>query len=102
MDLSHSPSFMTLFRFRCVNAGSFSAVEHRFVLHYAVDEGKESIVAANAYVDAGMNMSSSLAVDYVAGYDGLTVRLFAAETLSAAVASVLCGTDAFLMREELY
>jgi hypothetical protein len=98
--LACSPDNGLLFLFG-VNAGSLPAVKHRLVLDDAVYESVESVITADTDIDAGMDMCASLAIDYVSGENDLAVCLLGSETLSGAVAAVLGGTDALLMREEL-
>ena len=50
---------------------------------------------------AGMHVRASLAHDDIARKHGLTVRFLDAQSLRAAVTSVLCGTDAFFMCKKL-
>jgi hypothetical protein len=66
-------------------------------LHYPVDQGKESIVAADANIDSGMHFGSSLTYEDASGCDLLTAKRFDAEPLGIAIAPVLTTTACFFM-----
>ena len=67
----------------------------------AVNQSEQGIVAADAAVGAGMNMSAALTVQDVARQNELTVRALRAKALRLAVAAVVGRTGALLMSEEL-
>ena len=71
-------------------------------LQDAVAGGKEGVVAALAYVDAGMDLGSSLTDKHVAREDELTVASLDAETLGLGISAVLGGAHTFFMSEKLY
>ena len=84
-----------------VNAYTSSAACDVFKLYLTVDESEQSIIGTTAYVVTGMNMSTSLTKDNVAGDYVGTVCLLNAKTLGFAVTAVLSGTYTLLMSEEL-
>ena len=62
---------------------------------------KESVILAQAYVGAGMEVGTALANQNVAGEDELTISALGAETLGFAVTTVAGGAYALLMSKEL-
>lgn len=84
-----------------VNADSLLAACDMLKLNNTIDKSEKSVVSADSDIVAGMNSSSSLSDDDIAGFNSLSVGLLNAETLSFAVASVLSRTNALLMSEEL-
>ena len=67
----------------------------------AVNQCKQGIIAALAYVDTGMNPGTALTVDDVAGFDELTVSPLCAKALGLGITAVLCGAHSLFMSEEL-
>jgi hypothetical protein len=63
----------------------------------AVGEREQGVVAADADIEAGVELRAALADDDVTGDDGLAAELLHAETLAARVATVLDGALSFLM-----
>lgn len=70
-------------------------------LDLTIDLSVESIVRADAYVYAGMNVSTSLSHDDVACNNRLSVSLLDTESLGFAVAAILGGTNTLLVSKEL-
>ena len=68
---------------------------------FAVGQCKEGIIAADAYIQAGMDLCATLPDEDVARQDELAVRTLRAEALRLAVAAVVGRTGALLMSEEL-
>lgn len=70
----------------------------RFVeTHLAVVESEEGVITPHADVFTGVETSSALAQDDITGNDGFAAKLFDAETLAVAIASVLRSTLSFFM-----
>jgi hypothetical protein len=84
-----------------VNAYTSSAACDVFKLNLAVDESEQGIIGTTTNIVAGMDVSTSLAKDDVAGDYVGTVCLLNAKTLGFAVTAVLSGTYTLLMSEEL-
>ena len=70
-------------------------------LDAAVHLGEQGVIAADAHVDAGMDMGAALADQNVSGQHKLTVSPLHAQPLRLRVAAIPGGTHALLMREEL-
>ena len=70
-------------------------------LNLTIDQSEQGVILAYANVFACANCGASLSDDDVAGYNGLTVCFLNAKTLGLAIATVLGGTDTFLMSKEL-
>ncbi len=84
-----------------VNAYTSSAACDVFKLYLTVDESEQSIIRTTTYIVAGMDVSTSLTKNDVAGDNVGTVCLLNAKTLGFAVTAVLSGTYTLLMSEEL-
>ena len=63
--------------------------------------GKQSIVAAAADVDAGMDVGPALTDEDIASQNMLAVGTLGPEALALGITAVLGRTDALLMGEEL-
>ena len=61
--------------------------------------GEQGVVSADAHVGAGMDLSSALSDEDIAGQDELTVCSFRSKTLRLTVAAVLGRTHTFFMSE---
>ena len=90
--------WLRLFRYG-INAHLFFAFAHFFKAYHAVGKGKQRIVAADAYVCAGVNFRASLANENVARKHRLPVAAFRAETFCLAVAPVVRRARTFFMSE---
>ena len=90
--------FLLLYR---VDAALGPLLAKALIANNTVDQSEESIISANAAVGARMDMCSTLTIQNIASQYKLSVRTFCAKTLGFAVASVVGGTCALLMREEL-
>ena len=84
-----------------VNANLLSTTGDMLELNNTVDESKESVVGADAYVVTGMDLCATLSYKDVAGDNGLTVTLLNTETLGLRITTVLGRTNALLVGEEL-
>ena len=76
----HSPNNL-LFAFDGIYVGFSLAALCGFISENTVGERKECIITAETHVETGMNVSTSLAIDIVAGNYSLTVCLLGAKTL---------------------
>ena len=70
-------------------------------LNSTVNKRKESIVSTDTYVHTGMNLSTALSYDNIAGNNSLTVSLLNAKALRLGITTVLGRTNALLVGEEL-
>ena len=68
----------------------------------AVACSKKRIVAALAYIGAGMNLCASLTNQHIACENKLTVASLDAKTLGLGISAVLGGAHTFFMSEKLY
>lgn len=84
-----------------VNANLFLAKVFGFETDNAVDRCKQRIILANADVDAGMEVRTTLTHEDIARKHELTVRALRSETLGMAVAAVTGRTNAFFMCKQL-
>ena len=67
----------------------------------AVNQSEQGVVTADADIDAGMDVSASLANQNVAGQNELTVSALHAQALRLGITAVLGGTAALVVSEEL-
>ena len=93
-------SLVTLLLY-CVDRAHLAILAHALELDLAVNECEQGVVAADPDVVARMDVRASLADQNVAGQNELTVCALDAEALGLGVTTVLGGTAALLMREEL-
>src|SRR5262249_37300748 len=68
-----------------------------FELHFAIDEGVDGEIAAEADVFAGMKAGAALTHDDGAGLHDFAIEVLDAEALALAIAAVLGTADALLM-----
>ena len=66
-----------------------------------VNQSEQGVIAADADIDAGMDVGASLANQDVAGQNELTVGTLHAQSLGLGVTAVLGGAAALLVGEEL-
>ena len=66
-----------------------------------VNQSEQGVILADAHVDAGMDVSASLADQDVACQDVLTVGTLHAQTLRLGITTVLGRTAALVVSEEL-
>ena len=85
----------------CVHADLFLILAHSLETHDTVDQSKEGIVLAAAYVDAGMDLGASLSDENIARENELTVRTLRTESLRRTVSTVSRTTYALLVSEQL-
>ena len=105
MEMAKAP----VFRPELLKCGLFSGVDGSLLpilaqtlkAQGAVHLGKQGIVSADAHVGAGMDLSSALSDEDIAGQDELTVCSFSSKTLRLTVAAVLGRTHTFFMSEIL-
>ena len=84
-----------------VDADLFSAAFHRLKSDNAVSKCKQCVVFAYTDIGAGMDFSTTLTNENVAGENELTVCSLGAETLGLGISAVLCGTNALFMCKKL-
>jgi len=70
-------------------------------LYLTVDQREQSVILTDSNVVTGMNGSSSLSYDDIAGKNSLSVCLLYAKALRLTVTSVLGRTDTLFMSKEL-
>ena len=85
----------------CVHADLFLVLAHSLETHDTVDQCKEGIVLAAAYVDAGMDLGASLSDEDIAGEHKLTVGTLGSESLRRTVSAVSRATYALFVSEQL-
>jgi len=61
----------------------------------------QSVIAADAYIEAGMNAGSALSVQDVAGLNELAVSFLGAKSLGIGITTVLGGSHSLFMGKEL-
>mgnify|MGYP005605567777 CR=1 FL=1 len=66
-----------------------------------VNQSEQGVIAADADIDAGMDVGASLANQDVAGQNELTVSTLHAQALSLGITTVLGRTAALVVSEEL-
>jgi hypothetical protein len=69
--------------------------------HFAVCQSEKRIVSAYADIGAGMYLGASLANDYAARENELTIRAFDSKPFRLAVAAVPGAAHSLFMREQL-
>ena len=69
---------------------------------FAVGQCKEGIIAADAYIQAGMDLCATLPDEDVARQDELAVGALNAQAFGFGIAAVFCGADTFLMSQVLH
>ena len=67
----------------------------------SVGQSIQSVIAADAYVKAGVNACAALPVKNVAGLYELAVSLLGAKSLSVGITTVLGGSHSLFMGKEL-
>ena len=95
MQLSLSKVFF-LFALRINRNLSFGLVDS-FKFDNAINKCKQSVVFANAYVVAGVEVCTTLSDKNVTCRCKLSVCSFGSQTFAFAIATVLCGTHTFFM-----
>ena len=91
-------SFLLLY---CVNANSLAVTTHSLEFNLAVNFSKQGVIRSDTDVLAGMDVSTSLANENVAGKNKLTVSTLYAKTLGLGITAVLGRADSLFMSEEL-
>ena len=61
----------------------------------------QSVITADAYIEAGMDAGAALSVKDVAGLDELAVSFLGAKSLGIGITSVLGGSHSLFMGKEL-
>ena len=84
-----------------INADLLLVAAQSLETHNAVFEGEQGVIAADAHVQAGMDVRAALADDDVTGQRKLTIGALAAQTLAFAVAAVTGRAHTFFMGEKL-
>ena len=84
-----------------VHRALLAILAHALELDLTVNQSKQGVVAADADIVAGMDVSASLANQDVASQNELTVSALHAQTLGLGVTAVLGGAAALLMGKEL-
>ena len=84
-----------------VNGALTTILAHALELDGAVNQSKQGVIAADADVNAGMDVGASLANQDVAGQDELTVCTLHAQALGLGITTVLGRTAALVVSEEL-
>ena len=102
MLVCNSPCFtIRALLLQCVDGALTAILALALELDGAVNQSKQGVVAADANVDTGMDVSASLANQNVAGQNELTVSALHAQTLSLGITTVLGRTAALMVSEEL-
>ena len=84
-----------------VNRALPAILTHTLKTDSAVDQSEQGVILADTDVGTGMDVGSSLANQNVAGQNELTVGTLDAQPLGLGVTTVLGGTAALVVREEL-
>ena len=84
-----------------VNADLLAVTAHALETNLAVDESKQRVVRASAYVLARMNVGTALLNEDVASQNILTVSTLYAKSLGLGITAVLCRTCTLFMCEIL-
>ena len=84
-----------------VNADLLLVLGLALELDLAVNQSEEGVVLADTDIVAGMDGSTALSDNDIAGNNGLTVSLLYAKTLRLTIAAVLSRTNTFFMCEKL-
>ena len=86
----------------CSVNGALSAIlALALELDGTVNQSEQGVIAADADIDAGMDVGASLANQDVAGQNELTISTLHAQALSIRITTVLGGTAALVVSEEL-
>ena len=91
-------SFQILFTYR-INTYLSLVSAKTFESNSAFCSSKECVILADLNVQAGMEMSASLANDDVARFSDLTCVHFCAKALRVGIAAVACAGSTFMMSE---
>jgi hypothetical protein len=84
-----------------VNADALLILGHVLETNHTARECEKGIVLTATYVLTGVDMSSALSDNDIAGDYALAVSLLRTKTLGLRVTAVLGGTNALLMSKEL-
>ena len=84
-----------------VNADALLILSHMLETDHTVRECEKGIVLTATYVLTGVDVSSALSDNDIAGDYALAVSLLRTKTLGLRVTAVLSGTNALLMSKEL-
>ena len=90
----------SLFRF-CVNGNLLSVTSETLELHLAVNEREQSVIGADAYVVARVNVRAALSYENVARENELSVSALYTQSLGLGISTVLGRTHTFFMSEIL-
>ena len=103
-DRSSQPDYLinALLLLHRIDRSLFAVSAESFKAKDTVACRKECVVAALAYVCAGMDLCTSLTNKHVACENKLTVSSLDAKTLGFGISAVLGGTHTFFMSEKLY
>ena len=86
----------------CSVNGALSAIlALALELDGTVNQSEQGVIAADADIDAGMDVGASLANQDVAGQNELTISTLHAQALGLGITAVLGGTAALMVSEEL-
>ena len=80
-----------------VNGALTAILAHTLKTDGTVHQSKQGVVATDANIDTGMNVSASLANQDVASQNKLTVSTLYAQTLSLGITTVLGRTAALMV-----
>ena len=84
-----------------VNRNLLTILAQTLKTHHAVSLGEQSIVSADTYVLAGVEVGAALAHQDVACQNELTVSALGAKALGLGITAVLGGAHTFFMSKEL-
>jgi hypothetical protein len=82
-----------------INGNLFAVFAHSLELNLSVDERKQRIVFADAYVIAGFEFGAALSYENVARKHELTVRALNAKHFRVTVSAVVRRAGTFFMSE---
>ena len=101
VNLQQSLLLDTRLLLQSVDGALTAILAHALELDGAVNQSKQGVVAADADIDAGMDVGASLANQDVASQNELTVSTLNAQTLCLGITTVLGRTAALMVSEEL-
>jgi hypothetical protein len=87
-----------LFSYR-VNAYLFLVSSQTFIVNFAVCESEQSVILADTYIQAWMNVCASLTNENIATLSNLTIMHLGSETLGTGITAVLSAGNPLLMGE---
>ena len=84
-----------------VNGNLLLVTAQTLETHNAILQSEQGVIAADAHVQAGMDVSAALTNENVTGQRELTIGALAAQTLAFAVTAVTGRAHTFFMGEKL-